>query len=61
MHAVLQLAPNVPPFDAYEARQCCNGPLEGLEWLLKQQSAPQVGSKEMPSSSMYDTGTPHCI
>ena len=36
----LQLAPNVPPFDAYEARKCCGGPLEGLEWLLKQQSAP---------------------
>jgi 4-aminobutyrate aminotransferase len=30
----------VPPFDSYESRTCCGGPLEGLEWLLKQQSAP---------------------
>ena len=34
------MQPNIPPFDAYDARRCCNGPLEAMEWLLKQQTAP---------------------
>ena len=37
----MQLKPNIPPFDDYNARQCCNAPLEGLKWLLKQQTAPE--------------------
>lgn len=37
-----QLAPNVPPLGRpYSERQCCNGPLEALRWMLKMQSAPQ--------------------
>ena len=35
-----QVAPNVPPYDSYSARTCCNGPLEAMEWILKQQTAP---------------------
>lgn len=35
-----QVEPNIPPYDAYSARRCCNGPLEAMEWLLKQQTAP---------------------
>ncbi len=34
------MAPNVPPYDSYSARACCNGPLEAMEWILKQQTAP---------------------
>ena len=34
------MEPNIPPYDAYSARRCCNGPLEAMEWLLKQQTAP---------------------
>lgn len=36
-----KLPPNIPPFGDYNARKCCNGPLEAVKWLLKQQSAPQ--------------------
>ena len=35
-----QVAPNIPPYNAYTDRRCCNGPLEAVEWLLKQQTAP---------------------
>lgn len=38
---VLQLAPNVgPPFEAWNARKCCQGPHEALHWMLKQTTAP---------------------
>ena len=33
----VQMAPNIPPYEPYEARTCCNGPQEALQWLLKQQ------------------------
>ena len=36
----VQIQPNVNPYDPYSARTCCNGPLESLKWILKQQSAP---------------------
>lgn len=43
--AALQVAPNVPPVGkSYGERQCCGGPQEALKWLLKMQSAPQVGT-----------------
>lgn len=35
-----KIRPNIPPFEDYNARQCCNGPLEAVTWLLKQSSAP---------------------
>ena len=35
-----QVQPNVSPYDPYSARTCCNGPVESLKWILKQQSAP---------------------
>lgn len=35
-----QMAPNMPPYEEYSARGCCNGPLEAMEWILKQQTAP---------------------
>ena len=35
-----QVQPNVSPYDPYSARTCCNGPIESLKWILKQQSAP---------------------
>ncbi len=28
------------PYDPYEARGCCNAPIDSLKWILKQQSAP---------------------
>ena len=34
---LVQMAPNIAPYEPYEARTCCNGPQEGLQWLLKQQ------------------------
>lgn len=36
----VQVQPNVNPYDPYSARTCCNGPIESLKWILKQQSAP---------------------
>lgn len=36
----VQIQPNVNPYDPYSARTCCNGPIESLKWILKQQSAP---------------------
>ena len=36
----MQIRPNIPPFEDYNARQCCNGPLEAVTWMLKQSSAP---------------------
>jgi 4-aminobutyrate aminotransferase len=36
-----KLEPNIPPFDDYSQRRCCNGPLESLQWMLKQSSAPE--------------------
>jgi hypothetical protein len=30
----------VKPYDPYEARGCCNAPIDALKWILKQQSAP---------------------
>lgn len=36
----VQIQPNVDPYDPYSARTCCNGPIESLKWILKQQSAP---------------------
>ncbi|CAL8464181.1 g3716 [Coccomyxa elongata] len=35
-----KIQPNVKPFDPYEARGCCNAPIDALKWILKQQSAP---------------------
>ncbi len=35
-----QIQPNVKPYDPYEARGCCNAPIDALKWILKQQSAP---------------------
>ena len=40
MGILMQIRPNIPPFEDYNARQCCNGPLEAVTWLLKQSSAP---------------------
>ena len=40
VHCTAQIQPNVNPYDPYSARTCCNGPLESLKWILKQQSAP---------------------
>lgn len=38
------MAPNVPPLGRpYAERQCCGGPQEALQWMLKMQTAPQVG------------------
>ena len=34
------MEPNIAPYNPYSARRCCNGPLEAMEWLLKQQTAP---------------------
>lgn len=36
-----QIRPNIPPFDDYNARKCCNAPLDAMKWLLKQSSAPE--------------------
>lgn len=37
------VAPNQPPLGKpYAQRQCCGGPLESLEWMLKTHSAPSV-------------------
>jgi 4-aminobutyrate aminotransferase len=30
----------VEPYDPYQARGCCNAPIDALKWILKQQSAP---------------------
>ena len=40
LYCTLQIQPNVNPYDPYTARTCCNGPMESLKWILKQQSAP---------------------
>ena len=40
------------PFDHYEQRKCCNGPLEKLKWMLKTHSAP---SEVLPGARMH-----HC-
>ena len=40
VHSAAQIQPNVAPYDSYTARTCCNGPMESLKWILKQQSAP---------------------
>lgn len=37
----LQLRPNIPLFEDYNTRKCCNGPLEAVKWMLKQSSAPE--------------------
>lgn len=42
------------PFDGYEQRKCCNGPLEKLKWMLKTHSAP---SEVLPSAC---THAHHC-
>jgi len=36
-----KIRPNIPPFDDYNARKCCNAPLDAMKWLLKQSSAPE--------------------
>ena len=33
----MQIRPNIPPAEPYEARTCCGGPMEGLKAMLKQQ------------------------
>ena len=37
---VLQLMPNIPPYDHYDQRRCCMSPLDQLEWMFKMQTAP---------------------
>ena len=40
----VQIRPNIPPAEPYEARVCCNGPMEGLKALLHQQASPQLAA-----------------
>jgi 4-aminobutyrate aminotransferase-like enzyme len=37
---MLQLMPNIPPYDHYDQRRCCMSPLDQLEWMFKMQTAP---------------------
>lgn len=37
---MLQLMPNIPPYDHYDQRRCCMSPLDQLEWMFKLQTAP---------------------
>jgi hypothetical protein len=52
------LPPDCPPFSHPSARSCCMAPAEALEWMLKQQTAPQETAAIIIEPVLGERGPP---